>query len=772
MLSLALLSSARINSAASVGNSPMKPVTPSTFLHRIQGISLKWKLLIPFLTFSFLGTVILVYIGLSSQHDLIKKEEKRECLFLYRLFLTETEHRKIRALSLATVIAGNPEVQKLLAERNRNSLATLLSPIFRQLKTEYGILQFHFHIPPAKSFLRLHLSDALSEGEMISYRTTVMDAMKKGKGVAGLEWGMAGLAIRGIVPIYYKGTLAGSIEIGYPFGRQFLKELKRSWDADFTVFEKLAEDRYKKLATTLDGATPFPLTKYLTRLRTENPLILISPPGYPDKSILLGAVTDYANTVVAQVEIELDRSSILERLSETETLMFAVGGGGIVVSFALIWVIAMAFLRPIKEIVKEAQEIADGKTGITLEQRPPDELGELTHSLTKMMEVLDQRQAQIKDYAKTLEVRVKERTAELIASEEKYRTLVEHAPLIVYRILNDGTTEFINHYFTKKLGYSPEEVVGNKLFWREKICGPDECQIGDEDIISWDQAVKSRVERTIRDKQGNTFTFIDQALPQKDHKGRIKWIDGIMVDITQLKELQERAIQTEEVRVLGEISARFAHEMRNPLASAGGFARRLRDSLPETDPNRKTANIIVEEVSRLEEILTIIFSMIKPITLSISEMDLNKLLRSITDALEDEIRQHRVKITGSLDVSLPKIRGDKELLNRAFENLIKEAVISVPEGEQIFLSTSKEAEMAVVVISHRAEGLSGEDLTQFFFPRFTAKNDTEILGLPFSKIIIHRHGGKVNLNRREDGTIVLRIELPLTPLDQFEDSMV
>ncbi len=748
----------------------MKRIDPSAILYRIQGISLKWKLLIPFLTFSFLGTVILVYIGLSSQQALIKKEERKECLFLYRLFLTEIDHKKIKALSLATVIAGNPEVQRLLAGRNRSGLAKLLSPIFRQLKTEYGIFQFHFHIPPAKSFLRLHLPDV--SGEMISYRTTVMEAMKTGRGVAGLEWGMGGLGIRGVVPIYHKGTLVGSVEIGYPFGLLFLEDLKRSWGADFTVFEKMAGDTYKKLATTLKGGTEFPLIKYLSQSRRENPVILISPPGYRDKSVVLGAVSDYAGIVVAQVEIEVDRSGIVERLSKTETLMFAVGAGGILVSFTLVWLVAMAFLRPIKEIVKEAQEIAEGKTGITLEQRPADEIGELTHSLTKMMDVLNKRQAQIEDYARTLEVRVKERTADLIASEEKYRALVEHAPLIVYRVLNDGTTEFISHYFTEKLGYSAEEVVGDKRFWPVKICGQETGQDRDAPITSWDLAVESRVERTIRDKQGTPLAFIDQAIPQRDDKGRIKWIDGIMVDITRLKELQERALQTEEVRILGEISARFAHEMRNPLASAGGFARRLRDSLPEGDPHRKMANIIVEEVSRLEGILAIIFSMIKPITLCISEVDLNELLSARVEALDDEIRRRRIGMVESLASSLPKIRGDEELLNRAFETLLKEAILSVPEGERVFLSTSKEGDLAVVVISHRVERISEEDLTQFFFPRLTAKPDSAILELPLSKIIVHRHGGKIDLHRETGDVIFLRIELPIEPPHQLGDSVV
>ena len=748
----------------------MKPTGLSTILYRIQGISLKWKLLIPFLGFSFLGTVILVYIGLSSQLKLIKNEERKECLFLYKQFLTEIDHKKIRALSLATVIAGNPEVQRLLAERDQSGLAKLLSPTFKQLKTKYGILHFHFHIPSAKSFLRLHLPKAREE--IISYRATVMEAMKTGETVAGLERGMAGLGIRGVVPIYHRGVLVGSVEVGYPLGRHFLEDLKRNWGADFTVFEKIPQKTYKKLSTTLKGRSEFPLLKYVSQDRARNPIILISPPGYRDKTVLLGAVTNYADKVVAQVEIEDDRKDILERLSKTQTLMFAVGAGGILISFILVWVVSIAFLRPIKEIVKEAQEIADGKTGITLEQRPADEMGELTRSLTRMTDALNERQAQIENYARTLEIRVKERTADLVASEEKYRTLVEHAPLIVYRVLNDGTTEFINHHFTEILGYSIEEAVRDKQFWREKICGQDECQVGDAAITSWDLAVESRVERVVRDREGNLHTFIDHAIPQRDHQGRVKWIDGIMMDITRLKELQERALQTEEVRILGEISARFAHEMRNPLVSAGGFARRLRDSLPEADPHHKLANIIVEDVSRLEGILRIIFKMIEPITLSMSEVDLNKLLMAAVAELDDKIRQRRVEIVESLAASLPKIQGDEELLNRAFENLLKEAILSVPEGERVFLSTSKEADLAVVVISHRAEGLSEEDLTQFFFPRFTAKSESAILNLPLSKIIIHRHGGKIDLHRKTGDVIVLTIELPAEPPNQPGESVV
>jgi len=732
----------------------------SGVMHRLKSIRLKWKLLVPFLVFSFLGTTTLVCIGLNSQQALIKGEEKNEILDLYRVFLAEMNHKKNQALSLATVIALNPRVQKLLSETDREGLTELLLPTYRRLLTDYGILQFHFHIPPGRSFLRLHRLEQF--GEMIAYRRSVVETLRTRAPVGGLEWGLAGLGIRGIVPVFTNGLLAGSIEIGFPFGKPFLEDLKKRWRADFTVYEMRGRGTYSQLATTLEpNKRPPPMTHAISAESPE-PVIMISPPGYPDKSLLSGTITDYTGEVAAFVEVVLDRSVILKRLSQTRRLMFFVALAGISVSFFLIWLVSSLFVRPIKEIVQEAQEIAEGKRKHRLHPRPLDEIGMLTESLNTMLESLRQRQLQIQEYARTLEIKVQERTADLVASEEKYRTLVESLPLIVYRVLNDGTTEFVNPYFTHTLGYTAEEVVGNKRFWLEKICGIESPEKRATLGACWASSTDFRAERVVRNKQGQAFIFIDQAIPRRDTHGEIKWIDGIMLDITELKQLQERAIRTEEIRVLGEVSARFAHEIRNPLTTAGGFARRLRDSLQEHDPNRKFAQIIVEEMARLENILQITLASIEPFTLCISEVHLDRLLRSSLEDLGNEIKLKEIQIVPSFPASSPGIQADEGLLNRAFENLFKHAIITMPEREKLYVSMFQENGHLVSIIRHRAEGLAEEDLEQFFFPRFTSNMGNAILELPLSKLIIHRHGGNIEVFREGEGTLVLRAKLPIT----------
>jgi methyl-accepting chemotaxis protein len=166
-------------------------------LYRIRSISLIWKLLIPFLAFAFIGTISLVYLGLNSQQTLINQESAREMKQLYRLFLYNMHQKERVVLAMASVIAENPEIKRLMRHRQREALEKYAVPMFKEFKKKFGIEQFHFHIPPGRPFLRLHEKN--EEGEMMAYRRTVAEAMKNRKGVSGLELGRSGLGLRGVL---------------------------------------------------------------------------------------------------------------------------------------------------------------------------------------------------------------------------------------------------------------------------------------------------------------------------------------------------------------------------------------------------------------------------------------------------------------------------------------------------------------------------------------------------------------------------------------------
>ncbi len=734
-------------------------------LRRIQDISLKWKLLIPFLFFAFSGTTTLTVIGLTSQQRLIKKEEQGTLLLYHRNFRNELEQKGKQSIALASVIAEDPDVHRMLAGRDRIGLNKHLALTYVRLKADYDISQFHFHIPPGISFLRLNLPTCYGD-VLHTYRGTIRESLDRREAVWGLEKGETGLGIRGVVPVFRGAEVLGTLEIGHSFGETFLQGLHRRWGIDLALYS-ITNGSFELMAA-VSGEEPgrvfFEPAPAVTE--RDKPTILVAPPGLPDRAVLQSPVLDYNGELVALIEISTDRSGIRKRLVGTRNLMIAVGALGIIVSFLLTYLVASLFIRPIKTIVHGAQEIAEEKRDSYLDPGYGDEIGTLTNALNRMLAALMERRMQIEEYARNLEKRVQERTADLVASEEKFRTLVENVPLLVYRLLEDGTTEFINSYVTEALGYGIEEAVGDKDFWFDKILGKDEDAFRDLFETCFREGGECRIERVVRNKEGRALVFLDHAIPAADDQGRILWVDGIMMDITGLKQLQERSLRTEEIRLLGEISARVAHEIRNPLSTAGGFARRLLEALPEGDRNRKMAEIIVQEVARMETFLNILLTSIRRVDLHIADVDMNKILRACVAGMAGLADSRRVSIREDLDVRLPLIHGDEDRLNQAMDSLIKHAIVSMPEGDTLEVHSRAERDHVNIRLVFHGGRVPEDDLEQFFFPHLEQNPEESVPDLPLSKIIIHRHGGRVEAFREKD-LLITEIDLPLRPIAEF-----
>ncbi|RJR42189.1 MAG: HAMP domain-containing protein [Desulfobacteraceae bacterium] len=731
----------------------------SPFLHMIRSLSLKWKIVIPFLFFAFTGTILLSYIGLSSQQALIRAEEEREIFRYHNLFVQDLRDKEGLVLSLAATIAEDVAVQHLLARRERGELYDLMLNTYVRLRKDFHIEHIHFHVPPGISFLRVHKPEMYGD-ELGPERKTVIDALKDRQPKSGIEQGKTGYGIRAVVPIFYARELAGSVEVSYSFGAPYLFTLHKRWGMDLSFYSRNAGGEWRIVAQASEGDEPERLEPELANVAMARPLFMVDV-WNQNRAILLVPVKDYSDSLIGLLKFSLDRTETKRRLAHSRNVMIASGLVGIGVSFFLTYLVAMFLIRPIEEIVREAQEIAEEKRERHIEPKPGDEIGRLAEALNLMLDSLKEKRTQLEVYARTLEKRVEERTADLLASEEKYRTLVENVPLIVYRILQDGTTEFVNSYLTEILGYSIEEAVGNKTFWLEKIwgCRPAECrEVWQKNFEMGDGY---RIERDVRDRNGRVLTFIDHAIPKRDGRGNVRWVDGIMMDITELKSFQEMALRAEEIRLLEEISAHMAHAIRNPLSSAGGFARRLQGSLPGNDPNRRLAEIIVKEVARIEDFLKVLFSSIRPFDLSLGEVDVNRMLQNLLARFEGPFRSKEIEVRQSFSPGLPKIQADEERLGEALENILKHASVLATPKQTLTLSTSFAGDRIAVEMTHRSLPLSQDDMDKFFFPHIEERAQWPIIDLSLSRRIIHRHGGKIDVLRQENDGLLMRIEMPV-----------
>jgi len=582
-----------------------------------------------------------------------------------------------------------------------------------------------------------------------------------GQGIAGLERGSTGFGVRGVVPVFYQDKFIGTFEIGYSVERPFLDSLKRRYDMDLALLIQIHGTTGFYTLTASSASLPISSDEICGRVfRSQNPEILISPPNNPGLAFFLGSLKDFYGNSIGVVEISVDRSATLAELAENRVEMFAVMVAALLFSsIIIVWVVTV-FLRPVRDIVAAAREIAAGERvrGIFVPVR--DEIGTLANSLNDMLESLNRARQEIQEYCITLEERVEARTQELVEEKEKYETLVENAPLVVYRIEPDGTTVYVNRVVEEILGYTPTEVIADREFWT-RIAHPEDKQNFAKQLRGClAEGREFLLEYRGNHRDGRELFLLNHAMPLTDREGRVQAVDGIIVDVSERKRLQEQIIQTEELKTLSNVSARLAHEIRNPLTSAGGFARRLLQEMDEDSSHRKKVEIIVHEVRRLEQILKMILTYIRPVPLEFSEVDLNALLQDAINESSEKFDIRGIKVELELDERLPFILADRSHLSRALERILRQVCKHMPERSSLKVATARNGK-ALVRLSYPGLHLADDDMEHFFYPFVAEELGEADLELPMTKVVIHKHGGVINITRDDVGQIMITITFAL-----------
>ena len=199
-------------------------------------------------------------------------------------------------------------------------------------------------------------------------------------------------------------------------------------------------------------------------------------------------------------------------------------------------------------------------------------------------------------------------------AEQHYFQLVHNLPLLIYVIRRDFSLDFINRACFSMLGYTQEEARNIPNWFIKRIHHENHESV----IKHLESAFKSErtphsVECRLIHKKGHSIHAIIKSIPYHEYETGPKGehLEGIIMDITDRVFLENALVQREKLKTLGAISAEVAHEIRNPLVSIGGFARRLKKKYPDL----RESDIILRESGRLEKILDRIRNYLKPVEL-------------------------------------------------------------------------------------------------------------------------------------------------------------
>ncbi|MBI5739406.1 MAG: GAF domain-containing protein [Nitrospirae bacterium] len=333
------------------------------------------------------------------------------------------------------------------------------------------------------------------------------------------------------------------------------------------------------------------------------------------------------------------------------------------------------------------------------------------------------------------------------------KNIFESMSDMVYFTDNEYTIKRVNQAVVRRIGKPEEEIVGKKCY--EIFHGKKE---------PWDACPHSKSVSFKKSFVGEIedpylgATFVVSNSPIIDPSGNIVGTVHISRDITELRTLRERVTHSERMAALGELAARVAHEIRNPLISIGGFARRLEKKL--SDDSSEYARIIVNEVSRLENILKEILGFVKSSRVNKVRMNINDLVNNITDFIAPLIFEKQNTMIKELSDAPLMAAIDPDRIKEALLNIITNASQATDNGT-ITIRTRLEDNEAVIELSDNGCGIRPEDLKNIFNPFFTTKPQGTGLGLAVTHKIIQEHNGKVKVESVWGSGAVFRIYLPV-----------
>ncbi len=237
----------------------------------------------------------------------------------------------------------------------------------------------------------------------------------------------------------------------------------------------------------------------------------------------------------------------------------------------------------------------------------------------------------------------------------------------------------------------------------------------------------------------------------------------ILRDIAEVRRLQEQIRRTEKLAAIGGLAAGVAHEIRNPLSSIKGIATYFRDKLDTPPADRETAGIMIQEVDRLNRVISALLEFARPAELKRESVDLRELLEHSLRLVQQDARAKDITIDlGQTSADLTH-DVDPDRLSQCLLNLYLNAIQAMEDGGTLSIGCSREKDIVVITVADTGPGIDLDDLQQVFDPYFTTKPSGTGLGLAIVHKIVEAHDGRLEVDSEPGKGTTFKIALPIKP---------
>ncbi len=386
--------------------------------------------------------------------------------------------------------------------------------------------------------------------------------------------------------------------------------------------------------------------------------------------------------------------------------------------------------------------------------------------------------SQQKRIAAELDRQVAQRTAELAAAEERWRSVFENSAIGV--ALTDLTGRFLaaNPVYEKMVGYSAEEL--QKLSFldvtREEYLESNRTLIGE---LLEGKRQQFQIEKQYRRKNG-TLIWVRNNVSLVPGTERVpRFLMALSEDITERRRMEEalnkarsELAHVSRVTSLGVLTASIAHEINQPLSgiitNAGTCLRMLATDPPQVEGARETARRTIRDGNRMSEVITRLRALFSRKELTTESVNLNDAVLDVTALSLMELEKNRVMLRPELADDLPLVTGDRVQLQQVILNLLRngsDAMSTVEDRpRQLVIRTERDdGDRVRLTVQDAGIGFDPQAADRLFDPFYTTKGDGMGIGLSVSRSIIERHHGRLWATLNDGPGAAFSFSIPRTP---------
>jgi len=359
---------------------------------------------------------------------------------------------------------------------------------------------------------------------------------------------------------------------------------------------------------------------------------------------------------------------------------------------------------------------------------------------------------------------VREAVQQQAETQAKYRSLVEQLPCIVYlgEYGEEGDWLYISPQVERLFGLTPEEWLAHPGPMGTFTHPDDLPFVRAEEERSLETGEPFRAEYRMRDKDGRWAWILDEASVVRDAQGRALCMQGLMYDITERKQAEERLVALD--RLKNTLLHTLSHDLKEPLTAILGAASTLErlDEELSSDERADLLRALIDRTRGMNALLTDLLDLDR-LDRGILEprrfpVDLERLVRELVDR-SDALRGHRVEV---LSERCP-ISVDASKVERMIDNLLTNAARHTRKGSRVWIRVWSEDAGATVAVEDDGPGVP-DDLKEQIFEPFRRGPDPSHPGSGIGLSLVARfaelHGGRAWIEDREGGGSSFRLFLP------------